>query len=130
MVTQKLTRTTRSLFGILIFAMVSALLFLGSSYIPIYASPTDVSDAQASADGYEIILYCGQSLLNNYFDPAYPRSYCDQSMVYFNAYCEERAFYPEDHVCTYQDAMDILYNYIKTRGLEGSSSPNYLILEK
>ncbi len=121
--------TSRMLSLVLVSYLAVAIALSGSFSSLSYATPTNVSDQIASEDGYEIVLYCGQSLANNHFDPVYPLRYCDTSMAYFADHCQEKAFYPEGNICTDQNAINIIDTYIQARGLEGFHPPSYIILQ-
>ena len=94
-----------------------------------YASPEVVSDEAASEQGYKILTYCYKSLQINYFEPGYSLKHCDESMIYFNEYCHERAFYPVDHVCTDNEVVGALNTYIEVSRLEGYPSSGYYPIE-
>lgn len=94
-----------------------------------YASPEIVSDEAASEQGYKIITYCYKSLQINYFEPGYSLKHCDESMIYFNDYCHERAFHAVDHVCTDNKVVGALNTYIEIRGLEGYPASGYYPIE-
>ncbi len=108
------------------FVSLISMLYLVSTFCyTSYASPELVSDEVASGQGYKIISYCYDSLQNNYFQPGYSLKHCDESMIYFNEYCHERAFFPVDHVCTNNEFVGALNMYIEVRGLEGYPASGY-----
>jgi hypothetical protein len=113
-----------------IFSLVSSIYLIGSFDSYIFASPIVVSDNEISNDGWDIVAYCYDSLVNNYFQPGYTVSDCDNSMLFYNEYCNERAFYPDGHICTNQRVINDLYYYIQERDLEGEfSSGSYTDIE-
>ena len=114
---------------ITLIALISVLYFTSAFSYTSYASPEIVSDETASEQGYKIITYCYESLQNNYFEPGYSLKHCDESMIYFNEYCHERAFYPVDHVCTDNEVVGALNTYIEVRGLEGYPASGYYPIE-
>ena len=114
---------------ITLIALISVLYFTSAFGYTSYASLEIVSDETASEQGYKIITYCYESLQNNYFEPGYSLKHCDESMIYFNEYCHERAFYPVDHVCTDNEVVGALNTYIEVRGLEGYPASGYYPIE-
>jgi hypothetical protein len=110
-------------------SLMSILYFASAFSYASYATPEMVSDEEASEQGYKIITYCYESLQNNYFEPGYSLKHCDESMIYFNEYCHERAFYPVDHVCTDNEVVGALNTYIEVRGLEGYHGSGYYPIE-
>lgn len=112
------------------YVILLGLLYFASAFsYNSYASPEIVSDEVASEQGYKIISYCYESLQNNYFEPGYSLKHCDESMIYFNEYCHERAFFPVDHVCTNNEVVGALNMYIEVRGLEGYPASGYYPIE-
>lgn len=108
------------------FVILLGLLYFSSAFsYNSYASPEIVSDEVASEQGYKIISYCYDSLQNNYFEPGYSLKHCDESMIYFNEFCHERAFFPANHVCTNNEVVGAFNMYIEVIGLEGYPASGY-----
>jgi hypothetical protein len=112
---------------VFVFSMAN-MVFLGNQLHQLAYSTTEttdtLSDDETSSQGYDIIGYCYDSLQNNRFI-GYTLKHCDVSMVYFDKYCQERAYFPEGHVCLSNRALDKLDSYIQERGLEDFPSPGY-----
>ena len=84
----------KTLFFVFVFSIVNMMYLGGSLNTLAYATPETpetLSDDEASRQGYDIIGYCYDSLQNNYF-VGYTLKHCDVSMVYFDKYCQERAY--------------------------------------
>jgi hypothetical protein len=117
----------KTIFFVFVFSMAN-MVFLGGTFNTLAYATTEeantISDEEASNQGYSIIGYCYDSLQNNYF-VGYTLRHCDVSMVYFDKYCQERAFYPEGNVCLNDRAMNELSFYVQQRGIEDFPSPGY-----
>jgi hypothetical protein len=116
----------KTIFFVFVFSMANMVFFGGSFNTLSYATTETetLSDDEVSRQGYDIIGYCYDSLQNNRF-VGYTLKHCDVSMVYFDKYCQERAYFPEGHVCLSNRMLDKLDSYIQERGLEDFPSPGY-----
>ncbi len=109
-----------------IFSLVSSIFLIGTFSSYSFASTAEeVSENEISNDGWDIVGYCYDSLIANYFEPGYTRTDCDNSMLFYSEYCNEKAFYPEGNICTSQRVGDQVNYYIQQRGIEGESSLGY-----
>jgi hypothetical protein len=110
----------------IMFSVIISICLIESFDTSALASTVEtVPDEEVSNDGWDIVNYCHDSLNDNYFQPGYSRIDCDVSMLYFNEYCNEKAFYTQGNICTSQSAVNKIYNYIEQRDLQNEVSLGY-----